>query len=72
MPNNKKDPRQADGVSVFCSLAVVIDRGTVDEEDLPAVRREGIVPQPFQPYNFYLRLCRAKFFVAIPAEPFHV
>jgi cobalt-zinc-cadmium resistance protein CzcA len=37
--------------SSSCSLAGVIASGTGDEGDLPAARLEGIVPQPFQPYN---------------------
>ena len=44
---NEISPLQADGFSVYCRV------GTVDEGDLPAVRLEGIVPQPFQPYKLY-------------------
>jgi len=32
---------------LFCRV------GTVDEGDLPAVRLEGIVPQPFLPYKLH-------------------
>lgn len=34
------------------ALDIVCRAGTVDAGNLPADRLEGIVPQPFQPYNF--------------------
>jgi len=46
--NQLKLPAASCGVSVYCRA------GTVDEGDLPAVRLEGIVPQPFQPYKLHV------------------
>jgi len=44
---NENSPQQAAGYLFFCRA------GTVDEGDLPAAQLEGIVPQPFQPYNLH-------------------
>jgi hypothetical protein len=39
-------PVARNGMSIF------VGREGLSLRDLPAVRLEGIVPQPFQPYNF--------------------
>jgi hypothetical protein len=52
---NNQSSYSSSGAS-FCSLAGVTASGMVDEGNLPAARLEGIVPQPFQPYNKLVQL----------------